>query len=871
MDRADVLDMHGGDWPALEDVPLPNSNWHLLERPSTRMYGYVGGARWRWDRSKPLYIGEGLYWMFSNNKDQAARFIGEAVFDDPQLGDQWTRGQEQDVEVAQAAYWRIGLPVWRMLGELAGYCPWSVAPGFGVTLTMPDRPVISAAREMLKPERFFTKQLYRNYYGGAPIALDFCLVNDSREAHTYQVDWRVEQAGVRWAGDTFTASLDPAAIGWQALSFTAPDVREKETIQWILSMSRAGEVVHEETIALQVYPRAKWDGPPKFLPALIDPQGDTAAALDLLGIRYARVSTTLDALAQKPSAIIFGENALTEDVGLPLALDEYVRGGGRVLMLAQEMMKAYGPMARADDEQRRTRSLVFPSDCTHPLLADITPEELRYWNHSDWDQAHAVARHSRLKFTQGAVHPVLECDSLWFAPLQEVHFGKGLYIEASLDLVRKAADEPVVAKFWQNLISRLATFEAQPAHSLSVLRDDEMVTHLRAQGLVCESVETIPAKGLLFVTRASGLAAEDRDAVQRLLAAGGTLWLHPRGAVDTAAWEAVTGWTITTRPYTRDVRNREVRRTDAGRAAGPLTGISSVALYERNSVDDLWTVTGPDVSELATGGAVVYAPAASGAIVLDRLAWDAPQGLIHRQWAEHYLHTLAAALGVEVDLYRYVARRHYRAEDFTPVDLRAAANRGFRDEWANDGEGGWTDQGPNNDLRGMQTGQRIFHQIAFDIIDPAENDGNSCVVLYSPAHAPTGLRTTGELSINHKADALFFLHTAAWFSSRSHSGAPLIRYVVSFEDGTTETIEALGSQHIRDWWSPGDAEQARGVSLLLRSETEPDALPRRRGLQLQEWTNPHQDKAILSLRIESVNSDVIPIVVAISAWRGKDK
>lgn len=869
MDRADVFDMHGGDWPALEDVPLPNSNWQLLERPSTRMYGYVDGPRWRWDRSKPLYIGEGLYWMFADNKDQAARFIGEAVFEDPQLGDQWTHGQEQFLEVAQAAYWRIGLPVWRMLGELAGYCPWSVAPGFGVTLTMPDRPVISAARETLKPERFFIKELYRHFYAKAPVRLDLCLVNDSRDQQVYQVEWRVEQEGRRIAGETFKSTLDPAATAWQVLSFDAPDLREKQTVQLIISMSRAGEVVHEETVALQIYPRTKTVVSKNLVPVLIDPEGRTATALDLQGIHYTRAANTEAALGLKPAAIIFGEDALMEDSHLPLTLDEYVRDGGRVLMLAQQTMKVYGPMARADDEQRRTRSLVFPSDITHPLLAGITADELQFWNHSDWDQAHAVARHSRLKFTQGAVFPVLECDSLWFAPLQEVHFGKGLYIEASLDLVRKMADEPVVAKFWENILTRLATYEAQPAQSLSVLRDDEMVAHLRAQGVVSELVEIIPTQGFLMITSASGLASTDRDAVQGLLSAGGTVWMHARGEVDTAAWAAVTGWSIETRPHSRDFRNREVRRTAAGRAAGPLTGISSVALYERNSVDDLWTVTGPEVSELASGGAVVYAPVASGKILLDRLAWDSPKGLAHRQWAEHYLHALAAALGVDVDLYRYVARRQYRAEDFVPVDFRAEVNRGFRDEVADDREGGWTDQGPNNDLRGMQIGQRVFHQIVFDIIDPLKNDGKSCLVLYSPTHAPTGIRKTGEISVNEKADALFFLQTAAWYSSRTHLGAPLIRYVVTYEDGSLETAEALGGLHIRDWWSPGDAQEARGVSLLLRSETEPDALPRRRGLQLQEWTNPHPEKTIRSLRVESANTGIIPIVVAISTWREK--
>jgi beta-galactosidase len=330
--------------------------------------------------------------------------------------------------------------------------------------------------------------------------------------------------------------------------------------------------------------------------------------------------------------------------------------------------------------------------------------------------------------------------------------------------------------------------------------------------------------------------------------------------------EALTGLKIKTKPYTRDKRAREVRRTPAGRTAGPLTGISSVAMYERNSVENLWTADGVGAVELATGGAVIEVASGAGRIIIDRLAWETSGNLAHRQWTEHYVSSLASALGVEVDLYHFTSRRQFNLKDFTAIDLRAVVNRGFRSELPGDGRG-WTDQGPANDLRGMQTGRRVFHQILFDIIDPDQNQGRSCLVLRSQDHAPTGVLATEELAVGIQAHKLFFLHTAAWFNRRTHLNRALIRYVVTYEDGTSLTVEALGGQHIRDWWSPGAAEQARGVSLLLRSETEPDEAARRRGLQLQEWTNPHPDKVIRSLRIETADTGAIPIVLAVTAWR----
>lgn len=865
MGRTDVIDMHGGDWPSLDDVPLPNSNWQVLERASTRCYGFVGGQRWRWDRTKPLYFGEGLYWMYDDTKSRAARMIGEAVFDDPHLGDQWVSKQEQYLETAQAAYWRIGLPVWRMLGELSGYCPWAVSPGMGTTLTMADRPVITAARENLQPERFFVKQLYRNFYAGAPVRLDVCFLNDARDAHTYRIEWQANQDGRRVAGAAFDLPLGPAETGWKALEFTMPEAQQRGTVEIAVAMQRDGKPVYAETLVLRSFPRLVFSKGNAAL-VVVDPVGATVRALEALGIRPERVAGVAEALARKPQTVVFGQDALAADTDLPLALDAFVQGGGRVLMLSQQNMKSYGPMSRPDDEQRRTRSLVFAADAAHPLLSGLTPADFTFWNHPEWDQAHAVALNARQKFGQGETHAVLECDSLWFSPLQEVRYGKGLYIECSLDLVRKAGSEPVAGLVWRNLLARLAGYAAPSRRPLRVLRDVERVEKLRAQGIVCDLVESMPADGTVLVGNGSKLRADEAGAVRKLLDAGGTLWLHPRAGADVDALQAVTGLSIKVSPYTADKRAREVRRTALGRASAELAGISSVALYERNSVDDLWTVKGDGVTELATGGAVVMAKAGAGRILIDRLAWDAPSNLTHRQWAEHYLHALCANLGVEIDPYRYRKRRVLNPDRFVPLDLRPVVNRGFRDDVDGDGKGGWTDQGPQNDMRGMPTGKRAFHQVVFDIVDPAANAGAACLVLHSEAYAPNCPKATAEIPFGGKASALFFLHTASWYGSKTHGGKPVIRYIVTYEDGKTANVEALGDRHIRDWWTPGDTEEAKGVSLLLVSETEPDAVPRRRGLQVQEWANPRPDQPIRSVRVESAESGAIPIVLGISAF-----
>jgi hypothetical protein len=167
----------------------------------------------------------------------------------------------------------------------------------------------------------------------------------------------------------------------------------------------------------------------------------------------------------------------------------------------------------------------------------------------------------------------------------------------------------------------------------------------------------------------------------------------------------------------------------------------------------------------------------------------------------------------------------------------------------------------------MKSGARTFQQILFDIVDPDQNAGRCCVVLHSQAHDPAAIPTTGEIPVNASAKALFFLHTAAWVSSAEHEGKALLQYVVTYADGSKETVSAIAGKQIRDWWAPGQCEAAITIPLSLRSETEADAAPRQRVLQIQEWSNPHADKQIRSIRIVSGETGAVPVVLGISVLK----
>ncbi len=135
---------------------------------------------------------------------------------------------------------------------------------------------------------------------------------------------------------------------------------------------------------------------------------------------------------------------------------------------------------------------------------------------------------------------------------------------------------------------------------------------------------------------------------------------------------------------------------------------------------------------------------------------------------------------------------------FETLDLKQSANMGFRDEIAGDRKGGWTDQGPSNDLRILKPGKLSANPLSFTILDPSKNGGKSCIVLaggdrmYFPRSA--------SLDLNGKSiGTLFLLHAIAWPPKN-----PEVIGDITFEytDGTTFRQEVKSERDVGNWWMP---------------------------------------------------------------------
>jgi hypothetical protein len=200
-------------------------------------------------------------------------------------------------------------------------------------------------------------------------------------------------------------------------------------------------------------------------------------------------------------------------------------------------------------------------------------------------------------------------------------------------------------------------------------------------------------------------------------------------------------------------------------------------------------------------------------------------------------------------------------ERVTYIDLSPYANRCFEDETAEDGAGGWTDQGVN-DLRFIPKGYQFFRNVPFYISDRLAIVGNKpepgCLILKSVnfPHAPIESKP---IEVNTGAGFLYFLQAASYAEMGMHCAD----YVVMYADGSTVEIPVRVGVETNEWWEPKDGVKAV-VAWRGKNSVKDDV-----GFLLYEWANPQPEKKIRSVLFRSKNTLTTPMLIGLTASREK--
>lgn len=136
--------------------------------------------------------------------------------------------------------------------------------------------------------------------------------------------------------------------------------------------------------------------------------------------------------------------------------------------------------------------------------------------------------------------------------------------------------------------------------------------------------------------------------------------------------------------------------------------------------------------------------------------------------------------------------------DTKTISLKSAVNFDFKDDVAGDAKGGWTDQGPENDLRMFKPGFQTLGGVAFDIINPAANSGKSCIVFGGDKIPGTPSKASVEVP-NLSMKYLCVLHALGWPPATK---AKIGSVIVTYADGTSKSFPVSYTVEAGNWWSP---------------------------------------------------------------------
>lgn len=144
--------------------------------------------------------------------------------------------------------------------------------------------------------------------------------------------------------------------------------------------------------------------------------------------------------------------------------------------------------------------------------------------------------------------------------------------------------------------------------------------------------------------------------------------------------------------------------------------------------------------------------------------------------------------------------------DASCIDLKQAANFGFRDSFADDGKGGWSDQGPDNDFADFPVEQRWFCQIPFKIISPKHNN-DKAIISFESNNVNNGL-LHAELKLpapSRKGEKLYLLHTATSAPKKGELVGKISMFKGSKVSGSANVVSGVD---VADWWKPKACKNA---------------------------------------------------------------
>ncbi|HEY0805167.1 MAG TPA: discoidin domain-containing protein, partial [Pseudonocardiaceae bacterium] len=363
-----------------------------------------------------------------------------------------------------------------------------------------------------------------HFFGGSTLTRTYAVYDEAGTARTVTVSWTLRLDSGQVVTGSRQVSVPPDGKVDVSVDIPVPSVTRITPGTLTVAVSVSGVVLYQSPAPVAVYPTSigsRTTNTP-LSAAVLETTTVTSAVLSALGVRT-RTITDLSSLPTGNEILVLGEGAtVTATAAQVTALATFVRGGGRVLSLAQQTLPALLPWPVLTTSSRQTIAHVAAPH--HPVLAGIGADDLRWW-HTNAEQ---VVQSAMVKPRFGAftsladVGPALASSALGEAPA-----GSGTYLFCQFPVISAAAAEPIAALLLRNLLDYLANRPATPRARLGVVTaaGSPVTTTLTAAAVAFTAGTSLTNVDVLLVDAAAA-SSVDPASVNKWVAAGGTLWVN---------------------------------------------------------------------------------------------------------------------------------------------------------------------------------------------------------------------------------------------------------------------------------------------------------------------------------------------------------
>lgn len=377
------------------------------------------------------------------------------------------------------------------------------------------------------------------------------LINDTRQEQSYTVQWSVQLTGQDrpLAKSKIEGRIAPAQTILLPITWTMPKTIPDNTpliAGHVRLDARIGEQSHQDRLDFTLFSQQPTDSKSPAL-AVFDPEGKTTDLLRRMGF----VTQPWDGKSSE-HLLVIGRNAFGSQTPLPGDLHDFVKQGGRLIVMAQspDWFTAHTRFRICDALSRR----MFFVDPTGPLAKGLTDDQLRDWAGSStlvpdhpvfnpmtdpatpgkmpmhgWRTSNRGALSSVCieKPHRGGWRPLLEGEfDLAYSPLMELDMGKGRMFWCTLDFEDHVPADPAATLLARRFFDYAQNCPLSPRNTLTLYLGDDTGERLLADlGLIHNRAPTLDADAQLLIL---GPGAKVSDTTLRsYLELGGQVFILP--------------------------------------------------------------------------------------------------------------------------------------------------------------------------------------------------------------------------------------------------------------------------------------------------------------------------------------------------------